>query len=419
MNIGKTLLALFAAYLSMCSVAWSDIRVAPFFSLREEYNDNIDLEHKAKSDFITLTKAGLAVAWEARYFELDLNLGLEYEKYLDYSEKDDLRPSQGTRLESLFNLYRDTLFLRISDTYERVVIDEGDQGGIGNNLTNLTDSNRLEINPFMLLDITSTLQFRFDYLYKNLWYQKSDGDDSETHRYSAILTKALTPHIRANVNGGFTQYRPKDAFDPFFNDTEAEEYDRRDIGAGLQWQPIDQLVFGANYGRAWLDYEFSEDYDTNLLGLRMDYQLSRTLWLTLAYQEDITASVKDGARKLKEYTCALGYQDRIMATVELFSRREDYLELKRRDDAWGGSFSAEVPMSAKYGVNTLLRYTNYEEVGPIYAEEHDRYGFLLAFYRELRLGRISLGYTYNRNDSNLKTEDYDNNIIYAQLALHW
>lgn len=419
MSIGKTLAALFIAYLSMCSVAWGDIRVAPFFSLREEYNDNIDLTYKAKSDFITLATAGLAVGWEARFFELDLRLGLDYEKYLHYSEKDDLRPSQGTRLESLFSLYRDVVFLRISDTYERVAIDEGDKGGIGNNLTNLTDSNRLEINPFMLLEITSTLQFRFDYLYQNLWYQSSEGDDAELHRYSAILSKALTPHISTNVNGGFTQYRPKDSFDPFFNDTGAEEYDRRDIGLGLEWQPIEQLVFSVNYGRAWLDYAFSNDYDTNLLELRMDYQLSRTHWLALAYQENITASVKDGARKRKEYICTLGYQDRIMATIELFSLRDDYLELKRRDDVWGGNFSAEVPLSAKYGVHTLWRYANYKEDALIYDEDHQRYGFLLAFYRELRLGRISFGYTYNRNDSNIKTENYDNNIIYAQVALHW
>ncbi|MDD2557103.1 MAG: hypothetical protein PHH87_02310 [Desulfuromonas sp.] len=412
-------MALFVAYLPMCSVAWSDIRVAPFFSLREEYNDNIDLEYKAKSDFITLATAGLAIGWEARFFELDLHLGLEYEKYLEYSEKDDLRPSQGTRLESLFNLYRDIVFLRISDTYERVAIDEGNKGGIGNNLTNLTDSNRLEINPFMLLDLTSTLQFRLDYLYQNLWYDKAEGDDAEFHRYSTTLTKALTPHISASVNGGFTQYRPKDPFDPFSNDTGAERYDRRDIGVGLYWQPLEQLVFGANYGRAWLDYAFSNDYDTNLMGIRMDYQLSRIHWLALAYQEGITASVKDGARKQKEYSCALGYHDRILATIELFSRREDYLERKRSDDVWGGSFSAEVPLSAKYGVRTLLRYADYEEDSPIYAEEHQRYGALVALYRELRVGRASLGYTYNRNDSNHKLENYTNNIIYVQLALHW
>mgnify|MGYP001773613038 CR=1 FL=1 len=419
MTIRKTLWGLLAVQLLISSVAWAELRVTPKFSLREEYNDNIDLEHDAESDFITLITAGYEVDWETRLFELNLDLGLEYEKYLDNSDEDDLRPSQGTHLESTFHLYRDTVFLRISDTYERVAIDEGDQGGIDNNLTNLTDSNRLEINPYAQFDLSRTLQLRLDYQYENLWYDEEEGDDAEYHRYSATLTKALTPHIRTSVSGGFTQYRPKDTADSLEDETGEEEYDRRDINLGLEWQPIEQIIFAGNIGRAWLDYDFSDDYDTNLLGLRMDYQLSRTLSLALAYQEDITASVEDGAQDRKEYTFALGYSDRISVQFDLFSRTDDYVEQNREDDAAGGSLSAEIPFNDKFGMNTLIRYTDYDEKSPEYSEQYQRYGFRFALFRQLRLGRISLGYTYNRNDSDQRNEDYTNNIIYAQLALRW
>ena len=43
----------------------------------------------------------------------------------------------------------------------------------------------------------------------------------------------------------------------------------------------------------------------------MDYQLSRTLSLALAYQEDINASVDDGAREQKKYNFSLGYEESI------------------------------------------------------------------------------------------------------------
>jgi len=419
MTIGKTLLGLLAAQLLICTVAWGEMQVTPKFSLREEYNDNIDLERDGESDFITLITAGFEIDWETRLFELNLDLGLEYEKYLDNSDEDDLRPSQGTHLESTFHLYRDTVFLRISDTYERVAIDEGDQGGIDNNLTNLTDSNRLEINPYALFDLSRTMQLRLDYQYENLWYDEEEGDDAEYHRYSATLSKALTAHISSSVTGGFTQYRPKDATDSLYDATGEEEYDRRDLSLGLQWQPVEQMIFAGNIGRAWLDYEFSDDYDTNLMGLRMDYQLSRTLSLALAYQEDITASVEDGAQDRQEYTFALGYSDRISVQFDLFTRTDDYVEQNRQDDATGGSLSAEVPFDDKFGMNTLIRYTDYDEDSPEYSEQYQRYGFRFALYRELRQGRISLGYTYNRNDSDQRNEDYTNNIIHAQLALRW
>lgn len=419
MTIGKTIIALLIGQLLLCSVAWGEFRVAPGFSIRQEYNDNYDLRHDAESDFITLTRAYVNLGWETRLFNLNLNLGLEYEKYLRNSEEDDLRPSQGSYLESTFNLYRDMVFLRISDTYERVVIDEADQGGIGNNLTNLTDRNRLEINPYALFDLSSTMQLRLDYQYENLWYDEEEGDDAEYHRYNASLTKALTPHISTSVSGGFTQYRPKDATSSIYDDTGEEEYDRRDLNFGLQWQPTEHLVFAGNVGRAWLDYEFSNDYDSNLLGVRMDYQLSRTLSLALAYQEDINASVDDGAREQKKYTFSLGYEERISAWLELFSRSEDYLELERQDDVVGGSLGAEIPLSDKFGVGSLLSFTDYDKDYLNYSEQYQRYGVRLSLYRELRLGRISVGYTYNRNDSDIKLQDYTNNIFYVQLNLRW
>lgn len=423
MRTGKFIIVMLAPLLMgqllLCSVAWSEFRASPSFSLREEYNDNIDLEHDAESDFITLIGASYDIVWETRLFDLSLNLGLEYEKYLDNSEEDDLRPRQGSQLESTFNLYRDTLFLRISDTYERVVIDEADQGGIGNNLTNLTDSNRLEINPYALFDLSSSMQFRLGYQYENQWYDAESGDDAEYHRYNATLTRAWTPHISSSLTGSFTQYRPKDSSDSLIDDTGEEEYDRRDANIGLQWQPVEELIFSGNIGRSWLDYEFSNDYDSTLFGMRMDYQLSRIFNLALAYAEDINASVEEGAREQKKCTFSLGYTDRISAGFELFSRTEEYLELDRQDDAIGGSLNAEIPLSNKFGVGCLLSYTDYEEDYPQDSDEYQRYGARFSLYRELRLGRISVGYTYNENDSDTIRDNYTNNIVFAQLNLHW
>lgn len=461
MTVGKFIIALIMGQLLLCSVAWSEFRVSPSFFIREEYNDNIDLEHDAESDFVTLVGASYDILWLARQFDIKLSLGLEYEKYLQNSEKDDLRPRQGTYLESTFNLYRDIVFLRISDTYERVVIDEGDEGGIGNNLTNLTDSNRLEINPYALIDISSTMQLRLDYQYENIWYDREEGDDAEYHRYSATLTKALTPHITSSFTGRFTQYRPKDPIDSlnygtggtgndsnlglqlrpidgftqylsnyslFNDDIGEEEYDRLDLNIGLQWQPVEQLVFSLNAGRSWLDYEFSNDYDSTLFGMRMDYQFSRTLNMVLAYEEDINVSVVDGAREQKKYSFTLGYEDRISAWFELFNRTEDYLEYRRQNDVFGGSLGADIPLSFKHGFTCLLSYTDYEEDNPSYeedypyldfSEQYQRYGLRLSLYRELRLGRFSVGYTYNRNVSDTISKDYTNNIVFAELSLRW
>ena len=416
LNFSKSAVLLLLAGLFIPGTIWAEFRATPSFSLRQEYNDNIYLERDKEGDFVTFVRPSLDILWNTRLVDLTLDLGLEYEKYWKNSDEDELRPSQGARLNSTWSLYRDALFLRVTDTYERVAIDEGDKGGVDSNLVNLTDSNRLEINPYLLLQPLRTLRARFDYLYENVWYREEEGDDAETHRYSVILTQQITSRISADLTGSFTQFRPKDASRSLLDDTGEEEYDRKDAGFGLNWQVNEQLALRGNVGHAWLDYEYSDDYDSTLFGAQADYQISSTFSTGAAYQEDISASVEDGARERKKTSGYLAYAGRSKVRLTLFGTRDDYLEINRRDVGMGATLDGDVPITNKKGIAWLLSYTDYEEGN---YEEYQRYGGRLEFYHQLRLGRLSLGYTYNRNDSDIPSEDYDNNILFAQVSLRW
>ena len=416
MNISRSAVVLLLAGLFVPGMSWAEFRATPSFSLRQEYNDNIYLERDKEGDFVTFVRPSLDILWSTQIVDLTLDLGLEYEKYWKNSDEDELRPSQGARLDSTFSLYRDALFLRVTDTYERVPIDEGDKGGVDSNLVNLTDSNRLEINPYLLLQPLRTLRARFDYLYQNVWYREEEGDDAETHRYSAILTQQLTSRISADLTGSFTQFRPKDASRSLLDDTGEEEYDRTDAGVGLLWQVNDQLSLRGDVGHAWLYYEYSDDYDSTLFGGQADYQISSTFSAGAAYREDISASVEDGARERKKTSAYLAYAGRSTVRLTVFGTRDDYLEINRRDVGMGATLDGDVPITNKKGIAWLLSYTDYEEGD---YEEYQRYGGRLELYHQLRLGRLSLGYTYNRNDSDIPSEDYDNNIVFAQVSLRW
>ena len=120
-------------------------------------------------------------------------------------------------------------------------IDEGNKGGVDNNLVNLTDSNHLIINPYLVLLPLKTLQARFDYEYENIWYQDKAGDDAERHRYSCKFTQEITSRISADISGNFSQYRPRnqDRLEPKI--TAQEEYDRSDLSIGLLYNISDQL----------------------------------------------------------------------------------------------------------------------------------------------------------------------------------
>lgn len=399
------------------STALAEFRLTPGFFIRQEYNDNIYLDATdEEDDFITTVTPSITMDWQTRFVDLSLNFGLDYEKYWDHSEEDDLRPSSGAELDSTWSLYKDKLFLRVTDIYERVAIDEAEAGGIDNRLTNLTDSNRFIVNPYLQLQPLRTLQARLEYQYENIWYKEEAGDDAENHRTSLNLTQELSPRISAILYGGYTQYRPKDPSTSALDTEGTEAYDRTDARLTLVWKTTDYLTLSANAGQSWLDYDYSGKTDTNLFGGQADYQLSRTLSVGTSYQEDISDSVDEGARKSKKYSLHGAYSDRSKISLSLFKTRSDYLEIQRQDDSQGVVLAGDLPMTNKYGIGCQFNFTDYEQGD---GEDYLRYGARFDFYRTLRIGRLGLGYTWNRNDSDLDTSDYTNNIVFAQLTLRW
>ena len=78
--------------------------------------------------------------------------------------------------------------------------------------------------------------------------------------------------------------------------------------------------------------------------------------------------------------------------------------------------TGELPFNDKTGMTGLLRYANYDQSG-VYEEQYDRYSAKFAVYYETRLGRVSTGYIFNKNDSDLDNEDYTNNIVFVDASL--
>ena len=110
------------------------------------------------------------------------------------------------------------------------------------------------------------------------------------------------------------------------------------------------------------------------------------------------------------------YVDRFSLSFSIFSTTRKFTEIDREDDSYGALLSGELPFDDKNGLTGFFRYTNFDRKG-IDPEKYDRYGLQIAYYYETRLGRVSSGYIHNRNDSNVSSGDYTNNIIYISASL--
>ena len=108
---------------SILSLSWAELRITPSIGIREEYNDNIFLTPSdEEDDFITSVNPAINLTYNTGLLTLSLDYGLNLDFYMHNSEENKIR--QFGRLESTISPYRDIFFIRISDVFERVSIDE-------------------------------------------------------------------------------------------------------------------------------------------------------------------------------------------------------------------------------------------------------------------------------------------------------
>jgi len=442
------------------SQVWAEFTLTPGISLRQEYNDNIFLEEEnEEDDFITSVTPTLLMKWEKPRIDLSLDARITFQKYAYNSDEDRVGPGeadQGSTFNALVRVIPDVFFLRVSDTYQRVPIDEGDRGGEGNNSVNLTDSNRLTINPYLQFMPLGDLQLTLGYVYENIWYGNEDGnapgeddndmDDAESHEYSLVLTKPLSARMSLSLNGSHLQYQPKNPAETYVvnKGAGAYEYDRDTVRIGLNYQVTEQLQVSGGYGHSWLDYDAREDIDTDIWDASADYEFSNTLVAGIAYSLSYSVSVADGPSERNHLSAYIAYDDRTQIRLSMFVASEDYVEIDRKSDSYGGDLVGSLPFTDKFGLSWGLRYTNYDESGSELrlinvppppnsaipgdsvmvvprvidtSEEYDRYDARLALYYDTRLGRLSAGYIYTLNESDLDENDYTNNLLYLQATL--
>jgi hypothetical protein len=426
MNLRKALLILLFSSLALpCN---ADFTLIPGVNLYMEYNDNINLDSdNEEDDVIARVSPNVTLDWQTPRLDVSLYAIITQEKYLDNTDNDRLgaEANQASTLSALARLYRDVFFLRVTNTYSRVPIDEGGRGGEGNTNINLTDSNILRINPYLQFPLIKNTQMTLGYIYTYQWYEEEEGDDYISHTYSARLSWAFAPRMSASLNGTHEKYRPRDPDEfecTWFGCPEDQggtyDYDKDTISLGLSYQATDRLSLSGSYGHTWLDYDVKGKGDTDIYSATADYEITSNYSIGAEYNKSVGVSVDEGATKDTRYSAYLQYNDRFMLNFTIFVRNNEYVEINREDDSYGGSLSGELPFNEKTGITGLFRYTNFERSG-IEDEEYDRYGTRFSLYYDTRLGRVSTGHIYNRTEYVRGGEDYDNNIIFISASLRF
>jgi uncharacterized protein (PEP-CTERM system associated) len=119
-----------------------------------------------------------------------------------------------------------------------------------------------------------------------------------------------------------------------------------------------------------------------------------------------------GLFKKNAASAGVFYSGNIPVAVTFTYEKDKYPEVTggRKDEWKGVNISTSKSLTQKITGQLIGFYTNYKFLPE--DESAKRYGVNVDLAYAFKIATLSLGYTYNRNNSNFDANDYSNNIVY-------
>ena len=215
MRLLTYLVAVLAMVIALSSAAECGVTVfEPSISIGEEYDDNVYLAPDNKTaDYITHVIPSIHAAYSAPLWDWSLFYAYDYRYYAKDSYKDD--HPQRLDLLSTTRMVKDLLFLDVRDNYGRTSLSAVQNFTQQSLVKNLTDYNIFDVNPYTVLQLTSSLTLTAGYHYLNVWYKDPSAINQIVHSVYGDLARSvaartsLTAQVRydGTVTSVSNQYR--------------------------------------------------------------------------------------------------------------------------------------------------------------------------------------------------------------------
>ncbi|MBC8549570.1 MAG: TIGR03016 family PEP-CTERM system-associated outer membrane protein [Nitrospira sp.] len=413
----------------------SKYKLLPSFSLKEEYNDNILLTlNDREDDFITEASPALKLEYHPNsVFDLDLMYRLEFEIYSQNSENND--ETHYVNLKSQIRPFN-RVFIDLSDSYNRVSVDARSASGIDNSLVNKTEKNVFSVTPYVQFPLGSpSLTATMGYGYKNIWYKSALGNDANSHELFATISKRFQSKTEASVTYNFLSY----------STVAINEYDRHAISAAASYMAASNIKLWGTAGYSSIDFKTAASENKGSWQAGIDYDLQDTAIssggsYSVSYVTSEADAVSYSSPSAEQFTenpardfdtstsIGTGLSERRVLNIYLnagmkyklrmnaYHTEEKEIKTSRSDRIQGVSLMVSSKLTPKVmvSVDTLFEDQRFEP-------EHDKVGrFSLGGnlnYRVSEKINASLGYRFNKRETDKNTDEYFNNIVslFAQV----
>ena len=406
------IIILFLTATASLSIARLSINTS--IDLGQEYNNNIFLDPAVKEDdFITTVFPTLELQYvRSKYLNIELEYGLRYLFYRHHSELNDTgtKETQNAQLQAQIKP-SDNLLIDISDIYERVPVDIRREVAEGNVFFNKTERNTFTVSSSMTLRMTPFVTQTIGYRYINVWQGDDDLVDSESHFVYTYFNNRISSRINGTVKYEYLTY---DA-NLKNNQDEISDYARHQGSLKIQYRLSSQLNINAQVGQSWVDFNREDDVNITFWNAGIEYSFGSSS-VSVSYILSLEDSAKDGAFKNIRTDFSFVTGRAFSLTINPYYVTGKYLNVDREDEILGANLSISRSLSEK--VNARLK-GRLEKLSFLPEDEEvARYNAEISIDHILsRSISTNFGYTYNRSNSNIDANDYDNHIVRVKATL--
>ncbi len=220
----------------------AEFSIHPSIAVSEEYNDNVfDSRIDKKTDYITRVLPGIALKYNAPFWDWDIAYNYDYRYYARNSHDDD--NTHNLLGKGLVRIIDDFLLLDVSDTYRRVSLDVSRDYTQESLVANQSDSNIVTASPYFVFRSGQKMTVKTGYRYSNVWYRDPAAIDKREHSGFIDATYDYSSKLSFNANYTFT------------HQNSINEYDKHAPFAGARYEYADRSFIFAQGGYTWIFYK--------------------------------------------------------------------------------------------------------------------------------------------------------------------
>jgi len=278
----------------------------------------------------------------------------------------------------------------------------------------MTDSNSFSISTSVVLPVSAAVSTTAGYVYSDLWFEDEGSADSETHSVFFVLNNRVSSKISGALQYNYSAYRP----DLTGQQEAVAEIDRHDGSVAVEYRIASNFGIDGELGESWIDYDAMDNSRMTFWSVGADYSFAfiSDTSIEIDYRRTLSDSPTAGASKSSRGDLFLRMGDILTLTINPYIANGTFINTDREDEIKG----LNVDMSRRMGGKATIRVDGLWEDQKFLPEEEEirRYSIGCGLDYNFRSNiTAGIGYRYNVRNSNVDSDDFNNNVGWLRAGV--